>query len=523
MPPKGKGKAPATANQIGAPSSKASSRKSKSTWRKAIDLSEVEAGLEEQRLTERLLGPAAAGTDGKGKNAEGSESALFTVDTTGDEQVAKRLRGGRAAGKRPLKSLEVLQSTSSVPSFGARSRKSVTANNAGAIESKDEAEARLRKAGLNSKAAKDKLRRLANKTVRGPLGGVLESEQSRLQDIEGVNTVADSDIWDSAAAAADAKGKRRASDEEEEEWIKEKRAPKVPKTMADSVRAAELEAAEETKTGKKRSGSKPTNHEVVKLSRTLPAVPAPHPGMSYNPDVESHESLVQKAFEVEKANFIEEEAKRIFKAQWQSLQKSQQEEVLLSAAKKQYLGMQVDEPASDSEEEEEEEAPEAIEEQAKKKEPKRKTKAQRARQKRAKEEQQVAQERKMMKQLRHLMTQVPAMRKELAAAEKARAELAEQKRSETEAKIKQTGMQGQRIGRNVVRTDLDLNASHVQIGEDLTENLRGLKTEGNLFRDRFQRMQTRAFAEPRAPVVAKRGLGTRGRKEYETHSYKRFV
>ncbi len=75
------------------------------------------------------------------------------------------------------------------------------------------------------------------------------------------------------------------------------------------------------------------------------------------------------------------------------------------------------------------------------------------------------------------------------------------------------GLMGTRVGKHrVVEPEVD-----VQLGEDLTETLTGLKvrkcykgqglsnccaqTEGNLFRDRFLSMQDRALIEPRARVV----------------------
>ena len=41
----------------------------------------------------------------------------------------------------------------------------------------------------------------------------------------------------------------------------------------------------------------------------------------------------------------------------------------------------------------------------------------------------------------------------------------------------------------------------VQLGEDLSESLRALKVEGNLFRDRFGSLQQRGVVEPRVPVL----------------------
>ena len=496
---KGKAKVSAAGSKVGAPSAKSGSRKSKASWRKAVDISEVEEKLEEKRTQERLLGSSAKGKDG-------NDGGFFTVDRTGDEAVAAKVRSNRA-GKRPLKSLEILQSKSAVAPFSGRSRSSA------------------KQAAQPSKAAKDKLRRLANKTVKGPLGGIVESEQSRLQDVEGVTETADRDIWEQSTAAngkRKAKGKGKASGKEEEdhesgeEWIdgSQRKPVKVPKTLAASSSSTSKATGE---------GSKPTHHEIIQLSRTLRAVAIPHPGQSYNPDVVSHEMLIQQAYEIEKVKEMELEALRRYKKQWDDLRASERDAILKDKASKEYLGMQVDVQGSDVEEsdageDEEEDDAEA----GGKKDPKRKTKAQRGRAKRAKEEQRAAHERKMLKQLRHLMTQLPSIRKHLQAEEKERTEALAMKRKEAEEKFQKQGMQGQKIGRNFVPTDVELNADQIQLGEDLTENLRALKTEGNLFRDRYQRLQTRALAEPRVPVVAKRRLGQKGRKEYETHSYKRF-
>lgn len=41
----------------------------------------------------------------------------------------------------------------------------------------------------------------------------------------------------------------------------------------------------------------------------------------------------------------------------------------------------------------------------------------------------------------------------------------------------------------------------VQLGEELSDSFRGLKPEGNLFKDRFTSLQHRALIEPRKPVL----------------------
>jgi nucleolar protein 53 len=88
--------------------------------------------------------------------------------------------------------------------------------------------------------------------------------------------------------------------------------------------------------------------------------------------------------------------------------------------------------------------------------------------------------------------------------------------AEREAKLKEKlrgGLAGSKLGRHRVGAgEID-----VQLGEDLSESLRGLKVspsritihvaehsskpEGNLFRDRFLSLQQRGLVEPRALVL----------------------
>ncbi|KAG1791941.1 uncharacterized protein BJ212DRAFT_1490825 [Suillus subaureus] len=77
------------------------------------------------------------------------------------------------------------------------------------------------------------------------------------------------------------------------------------------------------------------------------------------------------------------------------------------------------------------------------------------------------------------------------------------------------GLAGQRLGKYKVPE----NEIEVQIGEDLSENLRTLKPEGNLFRDRFRSMQQRALIEPRVPILPTKRAKL---KEFEKHAWKRF-
>ena len=51
----------------------------------------------------------------------------------------------------------------------------------------------------------------------------------------------------------------------------------------------------------------------------MPAVSAPHPGTSYNPDFDSHEELVQAAFEKAKAEEANDHEKETLNAHWKGV------------------------------------------------------------------------------------------------------------------------------------------------------------------------------------------------------------
>ncbi|KAK5118251.1 hypothetical protein LTR85_008231 [Meristemomyces frigidus] len=84
------------------------SRKGKKAWRKNVDISEVQTGLEDVR-DEIIKG---------GVIAEKDANELFATDVTGDAEIAKQQRG-----KKLLKSEEILAQRSAVPGLDGRKRK----------------------------------------------------------------------------------------------------------------------------------------------------------------------------------------------------------------------------------------------------------------------------------------------------------------------------------------------------------------------------------------------------------------
>ncbi|KAJ7825379.1 ribosome biogenesis protein Nop53/GLTSCR2 [Mycena olivaceomarginata] len=167
-------------------------------------------------------------------------------------------------------------------------------------------------------------------------------------------------------------------------------------------------------------------------------------------------------------------------------------------------GMKLDEPVPIDIDEDEVASAEVIS----KKMPERKTKAQRNKAARV-----LAQKKRAKNPKTALINSgVSLLRRTANKTLSARAIAQETRRAAVEENLKRRGLAGQKLGRHTVpEGEVD-----VQLGEDLSESLRGLKPEGNLFRDRFTSLQQRALIEP----------GPKRRKlriiEYEKHAWKRF-
>lgn len=214
------------------------SRKGKKAWRKNIDLSATEAALEDLREQERAEGVPAH----KRSNAE-----LFMEDRSGQETTLAR----QAREKRKLKSQEILAHRSAVPAMQQKARSSFQLPD-------DSSAAKAAAAGLPPKFKK-RLRMLASRPHEGVEG---ETERGRAGRLQSDAVLAEKhDLWGEAP-------KTRQND-----WIAP--AAKDPVHRPRSMQ-----------------------HEPYAAARSMPAVSVPHPGTSYNPDFDSHEALVQTAYEL---------------------------------------------------------------------------------------------------------------------------------------------------------------------------------------------------------------------------------
>ncbi|ORY26491.1 ribosome biogenesis protein Nop53/GLTSCR2 [Naematelia encephala] len=225
---------------IGAPSQIGqSSRKGKKAWRKNIDITREEAALELGREEERATG---------GKVAQKKDTELFTIDTVGDVDVAKKLR----RAPKPLRSLAVLSERSAVPSITSRP---VPSSSLSSGPSK-----RL------SAAEKARLRRIARRS----------DEATSSADMKALPITSLRDAW-----TAEAEPQVIPPGAFGEETIV-KRIVKPPRTLAQQreIRAVQIE-----------------------LGR---GVEIPEGGVSYNPTAESHGRLLELAVEEEKARLQKE-------------------------------------------------------------------------------------------------------------------------------------------------------------------------------------------------------------------------
>lgn len=238
----------------------------------------------------------------------------------------------------------------------------------------------------------------------------------------------------------------------------------------------------------------------------LPAVPSPHEGASYNPTVSSHQELLRIAHTLEEQRVMEAERLAVVKEKI-SAAVGNAGEMVEGVAK----GMTVDVP-------QEKEATTGVDEEAElplpKKPTKRKTTHERRKQSKLRAQKRALAEMANHKRLLASVDSSKSLRKKIAKDSLERTRLLQHRKLREQEKLRQ-GLAGQKLGKHVVKE----GEVEVQLGEDLSESLRGLKPEGNLFRDRFLSMQQRALVEPRAPVLPRKQAKT---KEYEKHAFKRF-
>ncbi|TIA95319.1 hypothetical protein E3P94_03769 [Wallemia ichthyophaga] len=428
-----------------------SSRKGKKEWRKNANTGGVDDALNAARDEAVVYGSALENKP---------DDSLFAVDLQGDAETTKRMKKEKLA--KPLKSLSILQHRSAVPAPALKQHTRTI-----------------------SKADKDRLNTITKKKVSGPLGATFASQQGDSIATHGLTKAAKEagqyDLWDDAVA-------------DKNEDMKK-------------VDAAEgFEVVDLNRKPSVRLPSHPHYHTGVE------PVEKPHAGQSYNPDSKSHEELLRLAYEREQLRKLKADKNAAVRRRY--------------AQSKNVGGMELDVPESGDEEEESEEGEESDpseegddnlqddKEEAENddddkdtssatirdkmriadlREAKRRRKASLQLKKDKVERERTA----FLKAQKHDIYQATGISKSLVKKLRKQQEKAEERKLAAAVKASGAGgFEGRKIGRHVVPSqEVD-----VTLGEDLSESLRGVKSEGNLFRDRFMSLQKRALVEPRQPV-----------------------
>ncbi|KAG4099769.1 P60-like protein [Neocallimastix lanati (nom. inval.)] len=233
----------------------------------------------------------------------------------------------------------------------------------------------------------------------------------------------------------------------------------------------------------------PNTLKYNKLIEKIDAVKVGHPGTSYNPTFTDHQDALRIAVDIEQKK--EDEKLRIEKelSYPPELDEVSDHEII----------------DNDSDDEEEETEEENIIEQKVVKTGERKTKAQRNKEKKNKE--------KNEKRLAKLKEK--EMSKQIDEIEKIQKAIDDEEKNTIEKMNKPKREKMPRLG----KVKYQEKSMDIQLTEELSESLRSLKPEGNLFTDRFKSLQERAIIEPRVRNTKERRYKL---KEYEKHSYKKF-
>ncbi|KAF9406074.1 hypothetical protein BGZ94_003253 [Podila epigama] len=407
------------------------SRKGKKAWRKNVDIAEIEENLSELRDEERTTG---------GKVHQSSNDALFTLDTKGDGKVIKELRKNR-----PLKMDEILAERSKIPAVSGRTRAvSVTAP----LES-----AGQKPNAKISKAEKARLLAMIRKKTSSSLFADTKKPLGRSGMTDAVKAAGTFDVWGAATDSNDHEDESK--EEDGEDFVAEivtKVSVKAPKSFKQKPKVA------------------------------IPAVKESHPGASYNPTMQDHQSLLRLAHN-EELRLLEAKEKIEAKLAYPK------ELDNMIAFDDQTGGLLENTDDEDEDEEEEEEDETKDESSVKTKKAKgKKSIAERNRLARAaetlKKEAEIRRHKELIKQTNRVKEIMKSVEEEEAEMEKRRLEQEEKK-----------------------------------MEKEKSESLRELKPEGSLMKDRFQSFVERNLIEPRMPVAKRRRYRL---KTYEKHSYKRF-
>ncbi|KAK9454159.1 ribosome biogenesis protein Nop53/GLTSCR2 [Dipodascopsis uninucleata] len=394
------------------------SRKGKRAWRKNIDIQEVEDGLEQLREEKRLLGDAIT--------ERSDSSKLFMVDDAPSKSGLKKV------GKKPLKVDEILAERSAVPALVSRKRSVGTEN--------------------------------VKSSKRGKVQGVTYKELGRLLRVAGRATTGKS----VTILKADSKLPEDIYDPWNYEDVQERKKKEDTKL---GFHAEHIKLSQTVSFAKAKNVPSTINRPRIVFRESARAVELPEEGKSYNPTLQSWQSLLAREHAVlekqEKEHKREEERQARIEALGE----------LLDARERAGL----DEASSDDEAARSEESNDKI----------------------------------FTEKL-----DGTAIKRENSpdAADRRQSEKSViQKSSRTEISLirNNSGVRKHKLGKHrVMRRPLE-----VKLSDELTDSMRLIKPEGSVAKDRFISLQERGIIESRVHFVGGRKYK---RKVVEKWSYKDF-
>jgi len=446
----------ANASEVRAPKPNKASKKNKKSWRKNVDMTDINEYLEEKRFEERTGGSLEDKPD----------EALFTLDTNIETIDVSDTRKKRRENKK-LKCFQILEGLPGAPDPVPLRNHTLTPDQRENPIVKEMKMRKIKEGKINKKhldRTKDRANYLAKK------------EENKEEAKTRRRTKFDFDLW----GDEDSKKNESLPDKE---WVNS-------------------EALTQTAIGLSKHVPKFSKIRTVTSGTKLDACEVPDSGASYNPSLEEHQELLWKAAMVEIDKEREQQKiERLTTGMFPSRDKAPTVESRMKE-----LSEGIVELGGDNEEEEEKED-EEIEKIVVGNKPKTRQQL-RDRRKRMFEDQKKARE-KDLKTREIEVSRLKSIKKELNMGVKTTEERQAKKKAAAEEK---------KLGPvRLSNYKYEPQEIEIKLSDELTGNLRNLKQEGSLLEDRFKSMQRRNMIEVR---VKQKTVRKHKRKTFEKRSHK---
>ncbi|XP_016984720.1 ribosome biogenesis protein NOP53 [Drosophila rhopaloa] len=432
------------------------SKKNKSAWRKT-DIQDVEQFLEDQRQEERV-----------GTFTDKQDEDLFVLDASPQKTKATVLsvkQKRKLNAKKPMRSHQALENTSRVQDPIAKRN-----------------HVRQKKNGRNIELEVCNPTKPRHRQANSDRGKYYEKLEQRLEDKKNKKVSIDKDIWqevdfrDAIPGLKDEKG-----------WISRDLALHTAGNIGKKV----------VKTHSS------LHHKTTKAKK----FELPHPGMSYNPSPEDHQSLISAVVDREEGIIKKEQhLKRVTTSMFSRVTPEERDQRRLQEMSQ---GIEDEEEANGKNTENaEEDADKPYHTINAPVENKKKSKQARRKELKQKELTRQTELKRKLKQQTADLIRIKSIRHELDDEEEDLNDLKKRRKQRAE----KAKFEPKRLGRHKFEEpDLDVN-----LPEDVAGNLRNVKTESSLLKDRFHTLQRNNML-PTTKLVSRKKAKV---KRYERNSHK---